>query len=705
MAVTFSRPDPSRPDAVADATFSTARRGYQPDEVRTVLRDVAAELRRLQARVAELETELDHAQRAAAETPTELDEDTATRLLGEETVRVLRTARESAAQIRARAEENASRIVRDATEESSRVRSDAEVEAARVREDAAKQAESEVSLAKQQGREMVNEARAYRERVLEELTKRREAARQQIDQLVHGRDRLLQVFERARLVAVDVVAELEPLVEPDEYVNLSPTTGPIPMTVPSAALPRRDERPVRDQADDTGEETSGGAVGADDDTDDDTSGDADVLHDAAPADATVADEAAADDTTTSGADPERAIGSSSDESSVSSDTTTTDDADATVEAVSGPTGAADAVDGVTPTADVPEADGGSAGSNADAPAADDASEDGSAVEAIGVGELDQDRAGAAPSSNVVQLFGGQAGTTDAADESPEAPDAHGQQDATTTATARPDVDGLFARLRAEAVGTGDTDEPSASASPDTSGADASGADASGGDDEDGNGTEETPFERRDAVLVPVIVAAGRKLKRILADEQNDVLGQLRDPRRTGALVDLLADPEAHVSRWFDAIGAEVAEAHRAGVRTVDTSGHVPAPDLDRVRTYVADELVLPLRERLERADADAGDDTEALVRTVRSVYREWKSQHIDAQLDDVLLLAHGDGVLAAATPGTALRWTVDPRHTACPDCEDNALAGAVTAGDEYPTGHRCAPAHAGCRCLLVPTGQ
>ena len=90
-------------------------------------------------------------------------------------------------------------------------------------------------MAKQQGREMVEEARAYRERVLSELARRRELARQQIEQLIHGRDRLLQAFERARLVAVDVVAELAPLGEPDEYVDLTPTTGPVPITVPVAA--------------------------------------------------------------------------------------------------------------------------------------------------------------------------------------------------------------------------------------------------------------------------------------------------------------------------------------------------------------------------------------------------------------------------------------------------------------------------------------
>ena len=106
-----------------------------------------------------------------------------------------------------------------------------------------------MSLAKQQGREMVNEARAYRERVLSELTRRRELARQQIEQLILGRDRLLQVFERARLVAVDVVAELTPLGEPDEYVDLSPTTGPVPMMVPARSLTGSADRATDDTSD------------------------------------------------------------------------------------------------------------------------------------------------------------------------------------------------------------------------------------------------------------------------------------------------------------------------------------------------------------------------------------------------------------------------------------------------------------------------
>src|SRR6056297_2580545 len=237
MAMSFARPDPSSPASIADAAFGTGRRGFDQAEVREFLRIVAAELGRLQERERFLERELRSAQSNPDLTSVELDDQVLTRLLGEETARVLTTARESAAEIRQKAEQSASQLLSEASDEAARPREEAEIQASRRRSDATADAEAELAMAKQQGREMVNEARAYRERVLSELARRRELAREQIEQLLHGRDRLMQSFERARLVAVDVVAELQPLGEPDEYVNLSPTTGPVPVMVPNSPRP------------------------------------------------------------------------------------------------------------------------------------------------------------------------------------------------------------------------------------------------------------------------------------------------------------------------------------------------------------------------------------------------------------------------------------------------------------------------------------
>ena len=208
MAISFSRPDPSSPSAVGAASFPVSRRGYDQGEVRDFLRMVAAELARLQERERFLESELRAMQTRGMSGPGRLDEETVTTLLGEEAARVLSTARDASTQIRERAEESATRLVKDAADDATRIRESAILEAQRIHDDAQSDANAEVEMAKQQGRDMVNEAREYREKVLSELSRRRDAARAQIEQLLHGRDRLMNAFERARIASESVLDEL-----------------------------------------------------------------------------------------------------------------------------------------------------------------------------------------------------------------------------------------------------------------------------------------------------------------------------------------------------------------------------------------------------------------------------------------------------------------------------------------------------------------
>ena len=623
MAVSIPRPDPTSPASVAEAKFSTARRGYDQDEVRELLRGVAAELRRLQDRELHLEREVRTAQSRAVDGTDGLDDDTVARVLGEETLHVLQTARESASQIKIRAEEGAARILREATDDANRTREQAEIDASRKRTDAAADADAEVSLAKQQGREMVNEARAYRERVLSELTRRRELARQQIEQLILGRDRLLQVFERARLVAVDVVSELTPLGEPDEYVDLSPTTGPVPMMVPARSLAASTDPATVASADvavDVG-------VGVDvDDTD-----------------------------------------------AVAADTDAADDADT------------DAVE--TQWEEASEHEGEDEGDREDATASDSEADAATDVTIDRAADPQPtampDEASAVGSENVVELFPGK----------PES-------------ETHVDTGALFARLRA---GSTDSDGATDDRDRDTDR-------GAGRVDADVDVSAESIFDRRDTALVPLIVASARKLKRVLADEQNDVLDALRKTVAVTELSAILPPDSEHVGRYADAIGDELHAAAVAGAGTTGDGSSAAlrksigksigkSVGLDPARSAIAADLVGPLRERLSRSVTDGAGDNDDITKRVRAVYREWKTQHIDNQLDDVFRLAYGSGALAAAAPGTRLCWMVDPHGPACPDAEDNALAGPVEAGDAYPTGHTSAPAHAGCRCLLAPVPQ
>lgn len=667
MAISFSRPDPSSPTAVSTANFSTSRRGYEPDEVREFLRMVAAELARLQEREKFLERELRVAQRNVPNAAVVLDEEVVTRMLGEEAARILSTAREAASQIKMRAEDGASRVLREATDEAQRLREEAEIEASRRRQDASSDAESELQMAKQQGREMVNEARAYRERVLGELARRRELARQQIEQLVHGRDRLLNAFERARLAAVDVMAEMTPLGEPNEYVNLSPTTGPVPLMVPANDVRARQVPTEADQPD---------REPYDADADVDLTDEVDEVDDP-----TVALQI--DDTVVLLREPGAHY----------------DNSDEHIEA------------------------DGHAGDDADDDAEDDSDGVMATVVSLFAGEIDVDIDVADP--DVVDVVDIDAEEVDASDEV-DATDEVGDGEEKAS------VGDLFARLRAarsqpEPV----VAEPVVAEPVDVPAAEAAVEPASDGSEPPPDAAttavaeelsvfavspaaplelreaDDSPFGRRDAALTPLIVAAARKLKRVLADEQNDVLHILRRNDPVAALAALLPQEADHSRRYATAIESELRLSALAGAASIDDGDKgdhlheiTRAKALQPAIEALSVAVVGPLRERLSRAVADADGDNGELANTVRSVYREWKTQRIDEHLDDVARMAFGRGALVALAPGTPVCWSVDPNGPACPDAEDNALAGVIGAGQAFPTDHTCAPAHEGCRCML-----
>ncbi len=647
MAMSFSRPDPSSPTSIADAAFGTSRRGFDQAEVRDFLRMVAAEFGRLRERERFLERELQTAQADGGRGA--VDEAMMTQLLGEEAVRVLTTARESSNEIREKAEQAAAQLLHEAGDEASRVREEADIEASRRRADAAADAESELSMAKQQGREMVNEARAYRERVLSELARRRELAREQIEQLIHGRDRLMQAFERARLVAVDVVAEMQPLGEPDEYVNLTPTTGPLPVMIANSPRPvEADTHEIEAVA--APAETS--VEGTGDSTDD---GNAELriieIDDAGRVDADAVD-----------------VSIETDDQAADED----DDAEG-----------ADVID-IADDADDSASD---AAESNDAAADDVASDD----------EVNDDNAETVASDE------------DGDDDGDVVVDLFARLRADTAEEERPDVEADNAVWPPEVLATATENgavvesDSTAEAAPSDSV-----ADAAHEDDElvDADDAEQTPFECRDEVITPLIVSSAKKLKRALADEQNDVLDALRRSDAVHAIEALLPPESEHGTRYAVAVADDLLEAVHAGSATSRTTNRkirkaLATEAVDVANDAVTQWLVKPLRERLARCISEGEGDNAVVTKKVRAVYREWKTRHIDETLDDVMRCAHGRGVLAGFDLETPIVWEVDTRFAACPDCDDNALAGAVAAGSQFPTGDSFAPAHPGCRCLLV----
>jgi DivIVA domain-containing protein len=243
------------PDEVAGRTFATAFRGLAEGDVRSFLKRVSEELATARSREQELLNTIDELE-ARLRTPQPLDEHALLDALGEETTRLLRSAREVAIDIRGKAEERASKLVHDAQEESQRLRQeaedvlgvrthDAESVAQGVLEEAEQRAsdlmrvaderaaevratadhyteelrarvehESTIELesARERGRATLEEAASLRERIIDDLARRRELLTGQLEELRAGRDRLLDAYrivKRTFLEATEALAQVE----------------------------------------------------------------------------------------------------------------------------------------------------------------------------------------------------------------------------------------------------------------------------------------------------------------------------------------------------------------------------------------------------------------------------------------------------------------------------------------------------------------
>lgn len=690
------------PADLRNVRFPGSSRRYDARAVDQFLETVAARISatntlvdELQARITQLE---DAAPAPAAPAPpppklAHLDEDELVQLVGEETASVLSTVRRAAEEIRSKAEESAARVIREAMTEADRVSAEAKeraddltrraeealeqatteatAEATRIREEATAEAEqtkaeaselAEVELAaaeqrraetdgeverileeaRDEGRGMVKEAKEVRARVLEDLQRRRDLARDQIERLLAGRERLLAAYGLVRENLDDITAQLaDSLPDPGEPELPDGFVG----IVGSSAQLADDDEP--------------GAVAA---------------------------EAAAD----GGAEVDS-------------------------------TGEAELDDTVAPApVSVTEADDVEAGDP----------EEGAVPEPVAeAGEVD-DR----PDDVTV-----------AEDEPAEAPtELEADEAEEHAAGAGGDVDELFARLRAEreqsvakareVVGSGPEGEPSAEgaeaavedevevevgdgpiadageqAEPveahDVDGVDGV-DDVEDSERESGGDVDRVPaefladeaaLEARTEALKPLDAALNRALKRRLADEQNELLDLLR---RSGATTADALLPE--LSAQVDGYG-RLAEEHLRSAAAAGGAAAGGAADVDvsDLAAGLGAALVEPFRRRVERSASEVDGDADELDERLRALYREWKVQHIGPAAEDALLSAYALGTLRAAEPDGQVRWLIDPAQGPCPDAQDNALAGAVQAGEAFATGDPCPQAHPGCRCLLV----
>src|SRR5204863_5268358 len=86
--------------------------------------------------------------------------------------------------------------------------------------------------------------------------------------------------------------------------------------------------------------------------------------------------------------------------------------------------------------------------------------------------------------------------------------------------------------------------------------------------------DESMLQRRDEMLAPVEEQLAKKLKRVLQDEQNELLDRIRVT--TGALSGLAHDAPAHAARYAEAATPLLREAIRAGASFANPAS--PCPD-------------------------------------------------------------------------------------------------------------------------------
>jgi DivIVA domain-containing protein len=292
--------------------------------------------------------------------------------------------------------------------------------------------------------------------------------------------------------------------------------------------------------------------------------------------------------------------------------------------------------------------------------------------------------------------------------------------------AAPSVDELFARIRA---GTAETQkpvsegeaEPPARGAPKDDGETADGTDrpapakADAGDThtaaEDATtvvpvvepatevlevvpGPDDFIIGRRDELLTPIAARLSRTVKRTLGDDQNRLLDRLRSAPAL-EVDELMGSEDEHLAAFAAAARSHLDEAFAAGTIFVGAgAATIPRGDaVEQSSAGLARAVVTALRRQVDEGTGDPAD-------RIGAAFREWRGERVERLVGDQATQAFSAGVAAASADGK-VRWVVTTA-TGCSDCEDNALGGAVSGSEAFPTGHAHPPAHSGCRCLITP---
>ncbi|MGC8465606.1 MAG: DivIVA domain-containing protein [Acidimicrobiales bacterium] len=221
------------------------------------------------------------------------------------------------------------------------------------------------------------------------------------------------------------------------------------------------------------------------------------------------------------------------------------------------------------------------------------------------------------------------------------------------------------------------------------------------------------LEARDLVVGPIATSLGRRIKRMLQDDQNDLLDALRQggiARVLERTAELSSDSDRRAQQVFELLhksereGFRFAEELRGGPKSQDPGQGANSSERElRAMTDHSLQVVtsLTLGRVASMSSALEGANEAGQVSILGSIFRDIRGQKVDELVGDLVSSAFALGV--RSLPGAlGYRWLTSDLGVNCADCDDNALANVNPSEEDFPTGHRLPPVHGGCRCLIVP---
>lgn len=202
---------------------------------------------------------------------------------------------------------------------------------------------------------------------------------------------------------------------------------------------------------------------------------------------------------------------------------------------------------------------------------------------------------------------------------------------------------------------------------------------------------------------PELVA--RRMKRILQEDQNDLLDRIRTKRGKGTAQDNMPSLDEQAGRFNSGLGEILGKAFSEGRLAAGASE--PGDPSKTIVTLIAKQVVNPLRAEITRtveAGISASDTPTAIAERSSDVFRVWKGVRTELLGEGMTYSAYHHGLMDAwKDQGTAQkRWVVSADERECPHdvCRGNAAVEGVAVGAPFPSGHLVPPAHGGCTCTI-----